>query len=150
MGHYVPDSKIPKISKDSGKALVISNADRMDSSDSEEEVNYTLMANVEDGSQSSETVPNIVYDFDTDNMSKLKSFLRSLHISYRSQSQENSRIISEKTELKKRNDQLEAELIFMIEIQKECDKAKHKEKILTVKLESLEKELEKKEEKIRV
>ena len=30
------------------------------------------------------------------------------------------------TELKKKNDHLEAELMFMTEVQKECDKAKYK------------------------
>ena len=41
-----------------------------------------------------------------------------LLLNARSQSLENSRLISEANELKKRNDHLEAELIFLLEIQK--------------------------------
>ena len=57
----------------------------MDFSDSHEEVNYALMVNVEIESPPSEKVPNVVYNFDTDNMVKLKSFLKSLHLSSKSQ-----------------------------------------------------------------
>lgn len=52
-------------------------------------------------------------------------------------------------ELQKRNDHLEVELVFMLEIQKECDRAKHMEVQLTNKCDFLEQELEKAKEKIR-
>ena len=60
-------------------------------------------------------------------MSKLKSFLKSLHISFKSQSLENSRLVKENNELKVKNDHLEAELVVMLETQKECNMAKHME-----------------------
>ena len=73
----------------------------MDSSESEdEEVNYALMANTEEVIESQEKVSPTFFDFDTDNISELRSFLKSLHISFKSQSLENTRIIPEKSELK--------------------------------------------------
>ena len=73
----------------------------MDSSESkDEEVTYALMANTDEVGQSQEKVTPIFFDFDTDNMSELRSFLKSLHISFRHQSLENARIINEKSELK--------------------------------------------------
>ena len=122
----------------------------MDSSESEdEEVNYALMANTEEVGQSQEKVSPIFFDFDTDNISELRSFLKSLHISFRSQSLENARIITKKSELKERNDHLESELVKMLEIQKECKNAKHMESIWKARYDTLAKELESEKEKIR-
>ena len=83
-------------------------------------------------------------------MSKLKSFLRSLHISFKSQSLENARLISEMKELKSRNDHLEAELIVLIQTQDDCKKAKHMEQQLNNKCAFLEKELEKERDTFKV
>ena len=49
-------------------------------------------------------------------------FLNSLNTSFRSQSLENSRLTSEINDLRKRNDHLEAELVFMKETQEECER----------------------------
>lgn len=131
MGHYATECRKPKTSKSTGKALMASNQDWMDLSDSEEEVNYALMDNAEESlSTESEKAPEVFYDFDTNDISKLKPFLRSLHLSFKTQSVVNTRLLNENTELRKRNDHLEAELLFMIETQKECDKAKHMQEVL--------------------
>ena len=79
-------------------------------------------------------------------MSKLKSFLKSLHISFKSQSLENARLVNEMNKLKARNDHLEAELIVLIQTQDECKKAKHMEQQLNNKCAFLEKQLEKERE----
>ena len=73
-----------------------------------------------------------------------------MNTSFRSQSLENSRLTSEINDLKKRNDHLEAELIFMIEIQKECEKAKHNEQLMIQKCNYLQEQLEKEKETLRV
>ena len=61
------------------------------------------MAEFEDATPTVEKVPQNIYSFDTDNMSKLKSFLKSMHINFKSQSLENARLINEMTDLKNRN-----------------------------------------------
>ena len=61
------------------------------------------MAKLEEASPTAEKVPQNAYSFDTDNLSELKYFLKSLHISFESQSIENSRLINEMIELKRRN-----------------------------------------------
>ena len=70
-------------------------------------------------------------------MSKLKSFLKSLHINFKSQSLENARLITEMNDLKKRNKYLESELVCLKEVQEECEKSKHTQSLLTSKYESL-------------
>ena len=59
------------------------------------------MAEFEDATPITEKVPQNDYSFDTDNLSELKYFLKSLHISFKSQSLENTRLINEITELKR-------------------------------------------------
>ena len=148
MGHFATECKKAKAGQ--RKALITSSKDWMDSSESEEEeVTYALMANTDEVGKSQEKVTPIFFDFDTDNISELRSFLKSLHISFRNQSLENARIINEKSELKERNDHLETELVKMLETQKECDKAKHMESIWKAKFDTLTKELENEKEKIR-
>ena len=83
MGHFATKCRMAKSGK--LKALISEKKDWMNSSDSDEEVNYALMANVEAESPPSEKVPNVVYNFDSDNMVELKSFLKSLHLSFKSQ-----------------------------------------------------------------
>lgn len=135
--HFAADCKKTKKSK--GISLISSSKDWMDSSDSEEEevINYALMANADEcvnpENASSSKVYNPICDFDTDNISELKSFLKSLHISFRTQTTENTRILSEMSDLKKKNDHLEIELVLMLEIKKECEKAKYSEVLMTAK-----------------
>ena len=51
------------------------------SSESETEVvNYALMANTDDTTIPDDKVLNTVFDFDTDNASELRRFLKSLHM----------------------------------------------------------------------
>ncbi|KAK1398207.1 hypothetical protein POM88_008070 [Heracleum sosnowskyi] len=104
MGHFASECK-------KTKALITSSKDWMDSSSESdtEVVNYALMANTDDTVIPDDKVLNTIFDFDTDNASELRRFLKSLHISFRSQTAENSRILSEMSELRKRIEQLEAE-----------------------------------------
>ena len=126
MGHFATECK--KAKKTQGKALITGNKDWMDSDSEDEEVSYALMANADEpNTSSSDKVHSTVYGCDLNNVSELRCFLNSLNTSFRSQSLENARLINENTDLKKRNDHLEAELVFMTETQKECDRAKHNE-----------------------
>ena len=140
-GHYANECMKPKSSKGGGKALITSNRNWLDESDSEEEQNYALMAEFEDASLITEKVPQNVYIFNTDNLSDLKYFLKSLHTNFKSQSLENFRLINELTNLKKRNEFLESELICLNESQEECVKAKHLHSLLNIQSESLKDDL---------
>ena len=104
------------------KVLISEKKDWMDSSDSDEEVNYALMANVEAEVSSSKKVPNVVYNFDTNNMLELKSFLKNLHMSFKNQILENDRLKLSNEELTKRNEHLETELVCMLDLQKEWER----------------------------
>ncbi|KAK1360232.1 hypothetical protein POM88_044706 [Heracleum sosnowskyi] len=144
MGHFASECK-------KTKALITSSKDWMDpSSESDTEVvNYALMANADVTAAPDDKVLNTIFDFDTDNASELSRFLKSLHISFRSQTAENTRILSKMSELRKRNDILEAEFSRMQEVQKECDNANHMYLEMKSKSTALEKELEYANEKIR-
>ncbi|KAK1379061.1 hypothetical protein POM88_025805 [Heracleum sosnowskyi] len=144
MGHFASECK-------KSKALIRSSKDWMDSSSESdtEVVNYALMANTDDTVIPDDKVLNTVFDFDTDNASELRHFLKSLHISFRSQTVENTRILSEMSELRKRNEQLEAEFSLMQKVQIECDNAKHMYLEMKIKCTALEKDLDYANEKIR-
>ncbi|KAK1373223.1 hypothetical protein POM88_029416 [Heracleum sosnowskyi] len=144
MGHFASECN-------KTKALITSSKDWMDSSSESdtEVVNYALMANADVTAAPDDKVLNTIFDFDTDNASELRRFLKSLHISFRSQTAENTRILSEMSDLRKRNEILEAEFSRMQEVQKECDNVKHMHLEITSKCTSLEKELEYANEKIR-
>ena len=149
LGHFAIECK--KAKKTQGKALITGNKDWMDSDSEDEEVGYALMANTDDSSTSnSDKVHSTFYDFDLNSVSELRCFLNSLNTSFRSQSLENARLISEITDLKKRNDHLEVELVFMTETQKECEKAKHNEQLMTQKCTYLQGQLEKEGETLKV
>ena len=106
----------------------------MDSDSEDEEVSYDLMANADETKAATpDNVHTTVYNYDLNSVSELRCFLNSLNTSFRSQSFENSILTSEANELKKRNDHLEAELVFLIEIQKECEMAKHNEQLMIQK-----------------
>ncbi|KAK1399122.1 hypothetical protein POM88_008985 [Heracleum sosnowskyi] len=92
MGHYAPECKKGK----SEKALITKGKDWVDTSDSDEGVNYALMATVKDEVESSgNKVPLTTYAYDTDNISELRIYLKSIHVIYRDQTLENERIKSE-------------------------------------------------------
>ena len=67
-----------------------------DTSDSDKEVNYALMVNVESSSQTFEIkVPHSILAFDTDDTAELRIFLENMDVSFRDQTFENDRIKSE-------------------------------------------------------
>lgn len=105
-----------------GKALFTSSEDWMDpSSESEgEDVNYALVASFEETQTtddcSTPKVQETIYKFDIDDIYKLKSFLISLHVSFKTHTLENTRLRSEIDECKKRNNFLESELVVMNEL----------------------------------
>ncbi|KAK1358784.1 hypothetical protein POM88_043258 [Heracleum sosnowskyi] len=144
MGHFASECM-------KTKALITSSKDWMDSSSESdtEVVNYALMANADVTAAPDDKVLNTIFDFDTDNASELRRFLKSLHISFRSQTAENTRILSEMSDLRKRNEILEAEFSRMQEVQKECDNTNHMHLEMKSKCTALEKELEFANEKIR-
>ena len=149
MGHFATECK--KAKKTQGKALITGNKDWMDSDSEDEEVSYALMANADETKAStSDKVHTTNYNCDLNSVSEMRCFLNSLHTSFRSQSLENSRFISEANELNKRNDHLEAELIFLLEIQKECDKAKHNEQLMIQKCTYLQGQLDKERETLKI
>ncbi|KAK1352395.1 hypothetical protein POM88_053334 [Heracleum sosnowskyi] len=140
MGHYAPECKKGK----SEKALISKGKDWADTSDSDDGENYALMATVRDETESSENkVPLTTYTYDTDNISELKVYLKSVHVSYRDQTLENERIKSENLSLKDRNKFLEGELENMKQIQKERDDAVYVEQELLKRYKQLESDLEK-------
>ncbi|KAK1403934.1 hypothetical protein POM88_003539 [Heracleum sosnowskyi] len=140
MGHYAPECKKGK----SVKALISKGKDWADTSDSDDGENYALMANVRDETESSENkVPLTTYAYDTDNISELRVYLKSVHVSYRDQTLENERIKAENLSLKDRNKFLEGELEKMKQIQKERDDAVYVEQELLKRYKQLESDLEK-------
>ena len=149
MGHFATECK--KAKKTQGKALITGNKDWMDSDSEDEEVSYALMANTDETKVATpDKVHTTVYNCDLNSVSELRCFLNSLNTSFRSQSLENSRLTSEANELKKKNDHLEAELVFLIEIQKECEKAKHNEQLMIQKCTYLQGQLEKERETLKI
>ena len=104
MGHFAPECKKGKAEK----ALITQGKDWADTSDSEEDVNYALMAAVDNEAESSGVkVPHTTQAFNTDDISELIVFLKSMHVSYRDQTLENERIKFENLSFKKRNNFLE-------------------------------------------
>ena len=149
MGHFATECK--KAKKTQGKALITGNKYWMDSDSEDEEVSYALMANVDESKTTThDKVHTTVYNCDLNSVSELRCFLNSLNTSFRSQSLENSRLTGEVNDLKKRNDHLEAELVFLIEIQKECEKAKHNEQLMIQKCTYLQGQLEKERETLKI
>ena len=149
MGHFATECK--KAKKTQGKALITGNKDWMDSDSEDEEVSYALMANAyETKAATSNKVHSTIYNCDLNSVSEFRCFLNSLNTSFRSQSLENSRLISEVNELKKRNDYLEIELVLLLEIKKECAKAKHNEQLMIQKCTYLQGQLEKKIETLKI
>ena len=90
MGHFATKCRKAKFGKE--KTLISEKKDWMDSSDFDEEVNYALMTNVKAKVFSSEKLPNVIYNFDTNNMLEHKSILKNLHMSFKNQTIENDRL----------------------------------------------------------
>ena len=73
-GHTSPDCN--KVKSDKGKALVTKKKSWTDTSDSEHEVNYALMANADSSSKAAELkVPQTTYAFHIDDITELRSDL---------------------------------------------------------------------------
>jgi len=138
LGHYATECR------NKGKTLITSTKGWMDSSESEEEVNYALMAKVE----TPEKVLHPVFNIDIDDICELKRFLKHLHLDFKNQSQENSRLKSEISALKERNCQVELELKSMNEIQKKHDLAIIRKDALEIRNKNLEEKLKEKEDLI--
>ena len=134
IGHYANECRKPKTSKGNSKALITASKNWLDESDSEEEEKtYALMVEFEEATSIVEKVPLNCYSFDIDDICELKSFLKSLHANFKTQSLENARLINEKADPKERNKFLEFELIYLNHVQKECEKSKHIQSLLTSK-----------------
>ncbi|KAL8124254.1 hypothetical protein AgCh_012047 [Apium graveolens] len=147
-GHISPDCKKGKSEK--GKALDTKKKSWTDTSDSESEVNYALMANADSSSEAAELkVPQTTYDFHTDDNIELRKYLKTMFISYRDQTLTCERLTSENLAYKKRNDYLEKELVVFHQTRKDRDDAFYvRDEVLKMN-ESLKTELEKEREIIR-
>ena len=130
-----------------GKALFTSTKDWMESSSESEgeDVNYALVASFEEtqttNDSSTPKVQESIYNFDIDDMYKFESFLRSLYVSFKTQTLENTRLRSEIDECKKRNDFLESELVVCNELKNDFKIAKNSESMFRLKYHKMEKEL---------
>ncbi|KAL8098276.1 hypothetical protein AgCh_031153 [Apium graveolens] len=132
-GHMA--TECPKIT---GKALVTrsSNRDWMDSSgtDNDDEC-YALMATHGEDASGTDKVHSVIFPVDTDNLSELKTFLYSLHVTFKSKTIECDSLIADNKRLRERNDILEVELVCMHENKKACKKAQHNETRINIKTE---------------
>ncbi|KAL8125898.1 hypothetical protein AgCh_013266 [Apium graveolens] len=148
-GHISPDCK--KVKSDKGKALVTKKKNWTDTSDSESEVNYALMANADSSSEAAELkVPQTTYAFHTDDINELRRYLKTMFISYRDQNLTCERLTSENLACKKRNDYLEKELVMFHQTQKDRDDVFYVWDEVLKMYESLKTELEKEREIIRI
>ncbi|KAL8133988.1 hypothetical protein AgCh_009166 [Apium graveolens] len=117
IGHFATNCRKPRAEKK--QALISKKRNWDNSSDSDDGVNYALMANADVEADNAELkVPQTILAFDNDDIYELRLFLKTLHISYMDQTLENNRIKSENSELNKRNDYLEIDLLSMLEIKK--------------------------------
>lgn len=99
-GHISPKCKKGK--SDKGQALITKKKNWADTSDSEEEVNYALMANADSSSGTAELkVPHSTLSFHTDDIFVLRLYLKTMFISFRDHTLENERLKSESLALKK-------------------------------------------------
>ncbi|KAL8148288.1 hypothetical protein AgCh_005602 [Apium graveolens] len=121
-GHISPVFKKGK--SDKGKALVTKKKSWTNTSDSEDEENYALMANADNSSDAAELkVPQTTYAFHTDDITELRLYLKTMFISYRDHTLTCERLTSENLAFKKRNDYLEKELVMFHQTQKDRDDA---------------------------
>ena len=147
-GHISPDCKKPK--RDKAKALVTKKKNWTDTSDSEDEVNYALMANADSSSETAEMkVPQTTYAFHTDDIVELRLYLKTMFISYRDQTLTCDRLTSENLEYKERNDYLEKKLLVLDQAQIEKKEALQARDELLKMNSYLKTELEKERQVIR-
>ncbi|KAL8103854.1 hypothetical protein AgCh_028153 [Apium graveolens] len=148
-GHISPDCKKGK--SDKGKALVTKKKRWTDTSDSEDEVNYALMANADSSTNTAELkVPQKTFAFHTDDIIELRLYLKTMFISFRDQTLTCERLTSENLALKNINDYLKKELVFLHQTKKEKDEALYvRDEVLKLN-ESLKTDLEKEREIIRI
>ncbi|KAL8126686.1 hypothetical protein AgCh_013813 [Apium graveolens] len=153
-GHISPDCK--KVKGEKGKALVTKQKSWTDTSDSESEENYALMANAdkesaESSSEAAETkIPQTTYAFHTDDINELRRYLKTMFVSYRDQTLTCERLTSKNLAFKKRNDFLEKELVMFHQTQKDRDDAFYVRNEVLKLNESLKTEFEKEREIIRI
>jgi len=131
LGHYATECR------NKGKALITSTKNWMNSSESEEEVNYALMSKME----TPEKVIHPVFNIDIDDISELKRYPKHQHLDFKNQSQENARLKYEISALKERNCQVESELKSMNEIQKKHDQTIVRKDALEIRNQKLEEKL---------
>ncbi|XP_074343080.1 uncharacterized protein LOC141680883 [Apium graveolens] len=107
--------------KSTGKALVTTNSNKewMESlgTNTVDEC-YALMTTHGEDASGTDKVPSVVFPIDPNNLSKLKTFLYSLHVTFKSKTIEYDSLIAENKKLRERNDFLESELICMNENEK--------------------------------
>ncbi|KAL8156039.1 hypothetical protein AgCh_001205 [Apium graveolens] len=109
---------------DKGKALVTKKKSWTDTSDFENEENYALMVNAYSSPETVELkVPQTTYAFNTNDITELRLYLKTMFISYKDQTLTCERLTSENLAFKKRNDYLEKELVFLHQTKKERDDA---------------------------
>ena len=71
-------------------ALITKKKSWTDTSDSEDEVKYALMANVDGSPETAELkLPQTTYAFHTDDITELRLYLKTMFISFRDQTLEN-------------------------------------------------------------
>ncbi|KAL8097853.1 hypothetical protein AgCh_030822 [Apium graveolens] len=147
-GHISRDCKKGKSNK--GKTLVTKKKSWTNTSDYELEENYALMANVDSSFEAADLkVPQTTYAFHTDDITELRSYLKTIFISYRDQTLTCDRLTSENLAFKKRNDYLEKELVMYHQTQKERDDVFYvRDEVLKLN-QSLKTELKKEREIIR-
>lgn len=115
MGHLATECR----SKKAGKSLITSKKDWKDSSESEEETSYALMANIDAPNSNSDKVLDSIFNINTESVYELKSFHRTLHVSIKTQTLRNERLKSEIQALSAKNNFLESKLIQMLNTKKD-------------------------------
>ncbi|XP_063939724.1 uncharacterized protein LOC135148436 [Daucus carota subsp. sativus] len=107
MGHFATECK--KAKNEKGQAFISKKGSWADSSDSEEEVNYALMANTDNSSEAVQSkLPHSTLAFDTEDITELRLFLKNLHMLEVQTERDVSVFI--KNELLKKNASLQSEL----------------------------------------
>ncbi|KAL8112899.1 hypothetical protein AgCh_020272 [Apium graveolens] len=129
-GHISPDCKKGK--SDKGKALVTKRKSWTDISDSEDEVNYALMVNVDSNTDTVELkVPQTTFAFNTDDITELRLYFKTMFISFRDQTLKCEILTSESLALKNRNDYLKEDEVLKLNESLKTDLEKEREIIRT-------------------
>ncbi|XP_074346826.1 uncharacterized protein LOC141685630 [Apium graveolens] len=86
-------------------------------------------------------VPSVIFLVDIDNVSKLKTYLYSLHVTFKCKTIECDSLIADNKRLKERKEFLEAKLVCMHEHEKSCKKAPYNETQMNIRYARIEKVL---------